>query len=574
MTINLNVTRYALSLGSRDAVTGWRNQTWTEETLDPFYTESKGVNSETTRLAGAYASQDAVGLSYDRCSLLDLIETYNGKLYQVIGVDQKDLADSYLWTVHQLKELPLWQTPPELATLFTNKVSPGDPRSRTKLFLDEFILPANFIDQYGLTVNVPVIFAEPPYPVESEFRAASNPVAGLILVGEPANAEPLWDYVGNKPYSYKETIPITTAVMDGTYIRGTAFKWRVEAELRRVFEENPTSGSFRNLTKRNDKTMLLGKEIMYQTEWQFDYIRELDYNSPLKLSWGHGWLTDCDDVADWALQQMGGIQNVAFTPLYDDYFKLSGTLQDIIDEKLYAERNIEASGISTTLYPTVLTRWKTSAAANGLGAQVQLVYTDATTQYLLGGNASDSTPQFSTSWKTTTTTLLPGKTIQKIRFYADDWPDSATVGAHQVYFDFLLFCRGIMTFPYVNEAYEVNLPEDHRPKIPIINRVGDVTQWTGQGLATVHARGTMDTRVGWKGPNSIVGEALLSMKHQTSAEPFQWFADGRYKFKVTPETPFNVELTAKAEGKFDLIFAEYRKSNAQHEEYHERFGLI
>lgn len=305
----------------------------------------------------------------------------------------------------------------------------------------------------------------------------------------------------------------------------------------------------------------------------------LDRMTPLKISYGHGWLTDCDDLTGWNLYTQGGILNAAKACDYEDRFRLEGSCRDLIDEKVYIEKDVLSLGISTTLYPTAISRWVTSQAASALGTQIQLLYSDATWQYLLSTVASDPTPKFSTNFTRTITTLLPGKTISKIRFIADDYPDGVGDPAYNPVFssissDFLLICQGILTFPYVDEAYDVDLPQDHQPLIPIISRMGDETQHLGQGLATVHAQGTMDSNNAWKGVNGVVGEALYSIKLRRHLEPFQWFEDGMHGFKVTPAEPFQIMPTTKAEAKYNINLVEYRHSCASHEQYYERLGLL
>jgi len=299
----------------------------------------------------------------------------------------------------------------------------------------------------------------------------------------------------------------------------------------------------------------------------------------LKLSYGHGLLDDLLSDANWELGWSGEIKNA--TLLADgDWFKLSGTCYNLDDEYLYVERDVKSLGITTTNFTTFIARYKTSEIGDALGAQIKIFYEDPitheiTTQWLLASNASDGTPQFTTNgWTRKIGTLLPSKTISKIHLVANDWPDSVQSGTSSVWFDFLLICKGIYTFPYVNEFYQVELPPNRYAQVPIINRVGDISQWLGADLATVHARGTMDTRDAWKGVNGIVGEPIYDIDHNADHEAWQWFEDGRHKFKVTPATPISIGPTSEAQARYDLAFAEFRQSNASKETYYERFGLV
>jgi len=275
MTLDFAITRNILSVGSRDTVTGWRVIAWTEESIEA-YVESKGT-AISYMPAGVYAREDAVAISYDYCQLYDQIIMQDDTHYVVMGREKKRLADSFLYYVFQLREIPTWQASPTSATW---KTAPSDPRSRTKIFLDAYIDTSAFTDNTGSEVNVEVAFADLPYPLYLEFRNTSTPVYGLILVGEPSNATPHIDLVDNTPYEYVEDIPITVVTMDSTNCTGNVLKWKIEAELRKVLEEHgnqppASTGTYRNLTKRGDRTVRMGEETLYMTEWTMQYIRDV-----------------------------------------------------------------------------------------------------------------------------------------------------------------------------------------------------------------------------------------------------------------------------------------------------------
>jgi len=282
MTLDFAITRNILTVGNRDTVTGWRIITWiedsTEFTGDPVeaYVESKGT-AISYMPPGVYAREDAVAISYHYCELYDQIITQLGTRFQVIGKEEKTLANTSLYYVFQLRELPTWQASPTSATW---KTAPSDPRSRTKIFLDAYLDTSAFTDNTDTEVNVVVVFADLPYPLYLEFRNTSTPVYGLILVGEPSNATPHIDLVDNTPYEYVEDVPITVCTMDSTNCSGMALKWKIEAELRKVLEEHgnqppASTGTYRNLTKRGDRTVRMGEETLYMTEWMMQYIRDV-----------------------------------------------------------------------------------------------------------------------------------------------------------------------------------------------------------------------------------------------------------------------------------------------------------
>ncbi len=190
---------------------------------------------------------------------------------------------------------------------------------------------------------------------------------------------------------------------------------------------------------------------------------------------------------------------------------------------------------------------------------------------MLGGTADG--PQFSSTWKVTTGTFTSGNTLNKLRFYANDLPDSLASGTYYTYYDFCLVCKGTFTFPFVSGNVALNAPT-RDVEIPIPGRIGGVTQRLGSPLATLTISGDMDTGTGWNDDDTVKGGRFLDTVHNTD-EPWQWVTSDLANMKVTTSLPkLSQEADSKVQRRYELKLKEYRLSDAVNESYLERFGLV
>jgi len=235
--------------------------------------------------------------------------------------------------------------------------------------------------------------------------------------------------------------------------------------------------------------------------------------------------SDCDDATGWNLTN-SGLVGPTHTVLHGDIFQLQGTCNDAGDEFCYIEKDI--TDISSNVFDTWVVRYKTSDASNALSAKVDLIFTVGSQTLIPSGT-------FSTSWTYATGTITSGKTIDKIRFYAQDSPNSVDSGTYEVWYDFILLCGGIFTFPYVNEAGRsggIDLEIEPRyAHIPIPGRMGDITQYLGMPSPTIRLSGDMDTNTAWGTPD---GESLYKIVQEAYNDKFNWFTSDMINCKVTP----------------------------------------
>lgn len=284
--------------------------------------------------------------------------------------------------------------------------------------------------------------------------------------------------------------------------------------------------------------------------------------SMVTISHGHGFFDDGGDVSLWPNETGVGLLLYDLTAPNNDVLRVTGTCQSSGDEYFYAERDI--TNISSDTYTKYLVRWRTSVASAGLGAQVVLIFTDGS-QNIVGA----TNPEFSTLWTISTGTITAGKTIDKIRLYGNDYPNSVASGAFWVDYDFVMLYKDNFTLPNVAD-FNFTPPPTYA-NIPIPGRVGNITQNLGSESATVQIGCDLDIGDWTRAGDYINGEVFADIAHNTYSEPWQWLDTGTQQFKVTLETPEFPRLAS--EQKLALLFREYRRSNASNETYVERFGL-
>lgn len=248
-------------------------------------------------------------------------------------------------------------------------------------------------------------------------------------------------------------------------------------------------------------------------------------------------------------------EQTSLTVEHGDIFKLTGVCDGIGDEQVgYIDDNDfnnsgEYYNINTDIYTKFLIRWKTSVGSNGLGAKVILDFsTDHSDVQVILGTAT--VPVFSTSWRVTSGTITPGKTVKRIIIYADDYPDSVASGEYYVYYDFLLLHKNTFTFPYVHVVGPElrNVYADLHPP----GRVGTITQYMGMESPVIRLSGKIDTNVdedsGWGVP---LLDKLYYIFHEAHTDPWQWFSTGGLADAEHPERFINCKVTPR-NFKFDL----------------------
>ena len=257
-----DVTRRQLVLGSRDSTTGWRIPDYTETTIECLE-YSRGAHTSLQGV-GFYAAEDKMFLTADPVNEYDMLEPRTSEYFLVKTVKEHfaPTPDNFFCRELQCSALPLWQAAFASATW---KTSPNDPRERTKTFLDTYVRDAQITKDDGSTeASWACIFINPPYPLELEFRGASE-VQGLYVVGQPTTESRLG-------VRYTEHVPVSIYTVDSTACAGDPLSWKMEAEWRYVIENYPM-GSLRDLETRRGEIIDLGSTQLYHIPTVLNYTR-------------------------------------------------------------------------------------------------------------------------------------------------------------------------------------------------------------------------------------------------------------------------------------------------------------
>lgn len=192
----------------------------------------------------------------------------------------------------------------------------------------------------------------------------------------------------------------------------------------------------------------------------------------------------------------------------------------------YPDEDGNNLGFSSTTYPKILIRYKTSEPTAGAHAKVELVFSAGGPQVVLDD-------AYSTKWKTVSVDITEAKTIDHIRLYAECDTDTPN-GTYYVYYDFVLIHKGTFEFPFVAPGgVTLTLPKK-LAQLEIPGRDGNILQNLGMASPRIRLEGNMDTNMAWGTPDGEYLYKILRGAIGDYHDPWQWFTSGIGNFKVTP----------------------------------------
>lgn len=233
------------------------------------------------------------------------------------------------------------------------------------------------------------------------------------------------------------------------------------------------------------------------------------------ITYGHGYLTDCDDATGWVKTENG--QTLAAISVdYNDVFTIEATGSAGAKIGYYSypdEGGASNINIASNTYQKAVFRYKTSDSS--IKAKIALVFSDASTQSVLSESSS-------TTWASGSADITGSKIIDHIRLHTNK-----AVG--YVYYDFALLTRNIFTFPqFANVSM---LGPKKTVELDILCKDAGNIQHLGMKSPLIQLEGMMDTATGWGTPD---GEYLYYLLRDH--DRWQWFTSDVINCKVVVDS--------------------------------------
>jgi len=271
MPLDPTVTRYILSLGSRDSTTGWRDASFTTEEIEMFIF-SRGAGSQDLP-PGAHFIYNEVGCTADPVFEGDHIVTPDGRRFIVHAIEEHWKVNSFHHRDCHLVRTQLYQAPPTAVSEVQTRQA--DARKNTRAWINTYVRDEQITLNDDVTeATWACMYKDPPmYPLKLEFRNSTDPVFGLYVIGQPTSTA-LLDCDGTVS-EYSELVPIRICTIDSTDVTGTVLQHKMKAELDYLCE-NYESGSHRSLDRATDYSRALGSMWLYDTEFLLSYRRDME----------------------------------------------------------------------------------------------------------------------------------------------------------------------------------------------------------------------------------------------------------------------------------------------------------
>jgi hypothetical protein len=254
-----DVTRRTLSLGARDAYTGWCSKVFTETTVKALL-RPKGAS-----YGGIYAKYSLTMFTKAPFYVDDEV-VHAGKYYHVDTVEEEWRADVFeFYQCGLTLSDPHYDRTAAAGTfhLDTQSVT-TDVAQRQKHWIDEYLA--------AFGGDAVVMLGEPDYLFKREFIDNDLDAIACITV---ADGKPIHG-IDKKPYAFDESALIKLRTTDKAGVVGRSLLEKFEQAIKHVATDHPL-GSIRQLTVvRHPDPDDKGGCRIYQTDIQLRYLRAND----------------------------------------------------------------------------------------------------------------------------------------------------------------------------------------------------------------------------------------------------------------------------------------------------------
>lgn len=274
---SFNVTRRALSLGTRDSITGWAAKSYTTTTIKGTFDPA---NIRMLNLpVGSFTGSGRPFLTANYVRAGDQIVHSVLGTFTLTSAKKVVVGDEFVYYACTAEEV---FNPSDRAstsgTWHTDSESvKTDPKNRLKVWVDTYI-------SYGAATDN-TVFAGLDYPLEYEFTDLSTGVLCAIDVA-PAAAEYTWNHY---PYKFNETVNLHIYAMDTTSLTAVNILESYEQAIRKVATDHPI-GSIRKIeSTKPEKTDVGGHKYLWSQTITIKYTRyndDMSAGSGITITWG------------------------------------------------------------------------------------------------------------------------------------------------------------------------------------------------------------------------------------------------------------------------------------------------
>ena len=116
-------------------------------------------------------------------------------------------------------------------------------------------------------------YGDPPYPFDRVLYGTKK--VDVVFSIFTAESEAMVDFDGSV-YGYVERVPIRIYSVTKQGITGPEARWKAEAELRRIVENNPLSAdNYRSIQRMSDNEVDMGGWMLFSVNYILTYERDL-----------------------------------------------------------------------------------------------------------------------------------------------------------------------------------------------------------------------------------------------------------------------------------------------------------
>jgi len=262
MVASALVTLKTLTLGDLDTGTGWYQKEYVDSQIEAAIIPKSA--QQVLNGTGLFVRFDALGVSVDPVRNDDMIGNSAGDGFVVANRQAMWYFDTFMYYFYDLQNLPH-----DIVNTTIDYTS-TDPRSRTKVWLDEYLPDEDVYDDFNILVQ----YANPDYSMERVFLPSPFKDIDVVYSCGLPSSSPIVDWDGSI-MQYEEKVPVVVSVVPKAAFSGDALLWEAVQALRNIAEAHPL-GSYRSIQNTKPSTERLGSYPLFSSTVTLTYTRDAE----------------------------------------------------------------------------------------------------------------------------------------------------------------------------------------------------------------------------------------------------------------------------------------------------------